>query len=68
MQLEASASEQGGGEEEEDEEEDTVDGSPEIRLVPSDSAAGKSSNITGVCVYELAQCWQYVDNFCVIAV
>ena len=47
MQLEASSSEQGEVEEEE-EEEDIVSGSPEIRLVPSDSAAGKPSNITGL--------------------
>ncbi len=42
MQLEASTSEQGeGDEDEEDGEEVAVDGSPEMRLVPADSAIGE---------------------------
>jgi len=40
MQMEASTSEQGEGDS--GDEEDAVDGSPELRLVPSDSAAGQA--------------------------
>ena len=47
MQMEASTSEQGDGEAD-GEEDDAVNGSPEIRLVPNDSAAGTLFNSTYV--------------------
>jgi hypothetical protein len=59
MQLEATTSEQGGEEDvEEEEEENAVVGSPDMRLVPTDSATGRSpSQAWGLAISSLPRNW-----------